>query len=227
MRVTIAHTFDFRDDRKSIGSNLILPQAWDAARDTDGPFRLPGSREEWERAARQPQLERRARDIVAIARRVNARSLCSHGAGTGTLELNIHRLAPDLAVSCTDNAPRATERLRGLFVEAEVMVHDLATDAPPSADLHLMHRIDTELRTDTWKQVFARFSEPILLVPTLLLGVERVLKEIALRFLRPRASRAGWVRTEDAFRALWASTHSDEAVGVGDQRAFLLLRRAA
>ena len=70
---------------------------------------------------------------------------------------------------CTDNAPRATERLRDLFAEAEVVVHDLATQAPPPADLHLMHRIDTELDTVTWKQVFARFSEPILVVPTLLL----------------------------------------------------------
>lgn len=227
MRVTIAHTFDFRDDGKTIGDDLVLPQAWDAARDTTGPFGLPESREEWERMARQPLLEQRAADIVAIARRLGARSLCSHGAGTGSLEFNIHRLAPDVALSCTDYAPRATERLQSIFVEAEVVFHDLATEAPPSADLHLMHRIDTELRAETWKQVFARFSEPILVVPTLLLDVERVLKEVALRFLRPRASRAGWVRTEDAFRALWASTHSDEVVAVGDQRAFLLFRRAA
>lgn len=72
--------------------------------------------------------------------------------------------------------------------------------------------------------MFARFSEPILLVPALLLDLERVLKEIALRLLKPRASRAGWLRTEDAFRALWAGTHFDEPVSAGDQRAFLLRR---
>lgn len=227
VRVTIAHTFDFRDDGKKIGDDLILPQAWDAARSTNGPFALPESREEWERLARQPELEQRAADIVAIARRLGARSLCSHGAGTGVLEFNIHQLAPDIAVSCTDYAPQATERLRGLFVEAEVMVHDLAAEEPPSADLHVMHRIDTELRTDVWKQVFARFSEPILVVPALLLDLERMLKEFAMRILRPGASRAGWIRTEDAFRALWSGTHADEVVPVGDQRAFLLRRRAA
>ena len=37
-----------------------------------------------------------------------------------------------------------------------------------------MHRIDTELDTVTWKQVFARFSEPILVVPPLLLDAARV-----------------------------------------------------
>ena len=90
-----------------------------------------------------------------------------------------------------------------------------------------MHRIDTELDTVTWKQVFARFSEPILVVPTLLLDAERMLKELGRRILRPRASRAGWVRSEDALRALWGGTQSDEAVSVGGQRSFLLTPRLA
>jgi hypothetical protein len=222
VRLTIAHRYDFRDDRKAIGDDLILPEAWDAARDTSGAFGLPESRDEWERLAGQPQLERRARDLVAIARRLAARSLCSHGAGTGALELNVHRLAPDLALTCTDYAPRATERLRRLFPEATVIAHDLAEEEPPPADLHVMHRIDTELDTATWKRVFARFEAPIVVVPTLLLDAERVLKEVALRVLRPRASRAGWMRTEDAFRALWSASHSDEILSIGDQRAFLL-----
>lgn len=222
MRLTIAHRYDFRDDRRAIGDDLVLPEAWDAARDTSGAFGLPESRDEWERLAGQPQLERRARDIVAIARRLGARSLCSHGAGTGALELNVHRLAPDLALTCTDYAPRATERLGRLFSEAFVIAHDLAREEPPPADLHLMHRIDTELDAETWKRVFARFAEPIVLVPTLLLDAERVLKEVALRVLSPRASRAGWMRTEDALRALWSATHSDEIISIGEQRSFLL-----
>ena len=227
MRVTIAHTFDFRDDGKAIGDDLILPHAWDAARGTTGPFGLPETRDEWERLARQPELERRAADVVTIAQLLGARSLCSHGAGAGTLEINIHWLAPELVVKCTDYAPRATERLRRLFVEAEVIVHDLAREAPPPADLHVMHRIDTELRTHVWQAVFARFSEPILVVPALLLDLERMFKEVALRVRRPRAARAGWIRTEDALRALWSTTHTDEVVAVGDQRAFLLQRRSA
>ena len=222
MRLTIAHRYDFREDRKAIGKDLILPTGWDAARDTSGAFGLPESRDEWERLAGQPQLERRARDLVAIACRLGARSLCSHGAGTGALELNVHRLAPDLALTCTDYAPRATERLGRLFPEATVIAHDLAGEEPPPADLHVMHRIDTELDTATWKRVFPRFDEPIVVVPTVLLDAERVLKEVALRVLRPRASRAGWMRTEDAFRALWSATHADEIVSIGEQRSFLL-----
>ena len=223
MRITIAHRFDFRDGRDSIGRDLIQPRAWDAARDLPGPFGLPESRAEWERLARQPELERRAADVVAVIRRLGARSLCSHGVGTGSLEFNVNRLAPDVTLTCTDYAPRATERLQRLFVEAQVIAHDLAVDEPPRADLHLMHRIDTELDTSSWKLVFARFFEPILVVPTLLLDLGRMLKELALRVVRPRATRAGWFRTEDAFRALWTDSHSDEVVTVGGQRSFLLL----
>jgi hypothetical protein len=223
VRLTIAHRYDFRDGGDSIGRDLIQPGAWDAARDLPGPFGLPESRAEWERLARQPELERRAADVVAVLRRLGARSLCSYGVGTGGLEFNVNRLAPDVTLTCTDYAPRATERLQRLFVEAQVVVHDLAGDEPPRAELHLMHRIDTELDTPTWKRVFARISEPVLVVPTVLLDLSRMLKEFALRVLRPRATRAGWFRTEDAFRALWADSHTDEVVTIGEQRSFLLL----
>jgi hypothetical protein len=57
VRLTIAHRYDFRDGGDSIGRDLIQPRAWDAARDLAGPFALPESRAEWERLARQPELE--------------------------------------------------------------------------------------------------------------------------------------------------------------------------
>lgn len=225
--MTLRHTFDFGSDRSAIGSDLVRPEAWDAVRETSGPFGLPARRSDWERAAAQPELVRRARDIVAVSASLSARSLCSHGAGTGALELNIHLAAPTLALMCTDYAPRTTERLRRLFPEATVITHDLRRDQPPQADLHLMHRIDTELDTSTWRRVYPRFTTPILVVPVLLLGLDRVVKELGLRVLRPSATRAGWVRTEDALRALWSDTHEDEAVRIGGQRSFVLRRRSA
>jgi hypothetical protein len=225
VRVTLRHRFDFGDTKRVVGADLVQPSAWDAVRETAGPFGLPAERSEWEQTAAQPELARRAADIVAVVRSCSARSLCSHGVGTGLLELNIHRAAPSLDLACTDYAPRTTERLRRLFPEARVIAHDLGSGEPPPADLHLMHRIDTELDTSTWMRVFPRFSTPILLVPVLLLGLERMVKELGLRLLRPGATRAGWVRTEDALRALWAPTHDDEAVTIGGQRSFLLRRR--
>jgi hypothetical protein len=227
VRVTMRHVFDFEGDRDLIGPNLVRPAAWDAARDTSGPFGLPNSRRAWESAAGNPRLAQRAADVVTVAQRIGARTLCSHGVGTGTLELNIHRIAPELKLICTDYAPRATQRLAELFPEAEVVVHDLAVDMPPEADLHLMHRIDTELDTTTWRKVVSRYCEPILFVPVLLLDAERMLKELYRRFVGVQTSRAGWVRTEDALRSLWDSTHEDEPVTIGDQRAFLLSRRQA
>lgn len=226
MRVTIGHTFDFRADRERVGGRLTLPEAWDAARATNGAFGLPDSRAEWERRADLPELRQRASAIVDIARGLDARSICSYGVGTGSLELNLHRVAPDLAITCTDYAPRATERLQLLFPEATVVVHDLSAQDPPAADIHLMSRIDTELDAAAWKQALARFTQPVLLVPVLLLDVNTFMRELARRVLKPRATRAGWLRSEDALRALWADTHRDERIAVADMPAFLLRRWA-
>jgi hypothetical protein len=225
VRVTIRKAYDFGGDRDAVGRDLIRPEGWDAARESSTAFGLPGSRPEWEQLADAPELGRRAAAVVAVARRLGARSLCSHGVGTGTLELAVHRAAPELVLTCTDYAPRATERLRLLFPEARVLVHDLAAEPPPTADFHLMYRIDTELDDDAWGRVIARFSEPVLFVPALLLDVPRLVKELARRVVRPSASRAGWLRTEDALHALWRDTHDAEPVRVDDLRGFLLTRR--
>jgi hypothetical protein len=225
VRLTIAHVYDFRDDGGSIGGDLLHPEAWDAARDLAGPFGLPVSRAEWERLAAQPDLARRADDVAAVVRSLGARSVCSHGVGVAALELNVHRRLPDVRLCCTDYAPRATERLAGLFVEADVVLHDLEHEPPPSADLHLMHRIDTEFSAETWEHVFERFTEPILFVPAQFLDARRLVAEVGMRLLRPRAVRAGWLRTRDAVCALWSRTHIEEEVGVGGSPAFLLSRR--
>ena len=225
MRVTIAHTYDFRGDRAAIGDELTLPQAWDAARATSGPFGIPASRHEWRRLAAQPELERRPAGVIEVARKLGARSLCSYGVGAAALEFNVHLQAPDLAITCTDYAPRATERLGQLFPEAAVVLHDLAIDDPVAADLHLMYRIDMELDTQAWRRVFARFAEPVLVVPVLLLGFEQLIRELARRLLKPRSSRAGWMRSEDALQALWVDTHNHTSVTIADMPAFLLRRK--
>ena len=226
MRLTIARRFDFQDASAAIGEVLITPAGWDAARaETDG-FALPASRSDWERLADSPDLVARARAVAEVARRVQAGTLCSHGAGTGSLELALHRVAPELALTCTDYAPRATERLRGLFTEARVLVHDLAADPPPDADLHLMYRVDTELDAESWRRIFARYERPVLFVPALVLDLERLARELLRRVAKRGGSRAGWLRSRDALIDLWRPTHAHEEVSVGDMRGFLLRRRA-
>jgi hypothetical protein len=203
----------------------VRPGAWDALRETSGPFGLPSSRVDWERRAASPALAARARDIAAVAARLGAASLCSHGVGTATLELNIARSAPGLRLVCTDFAPRTVARLGELFPEAEVVVHDLLRDEPVAADLHLMHRIDSELSDAEWRSVFPRLGTPIVLVPVLLLDWLEAAKALLRRARRPRAARAGYLRSEDALRALWHPTHSDERVRVGDATGYLLTPR--
>jgi hypothetical protein len=223
VKFTLPHYYDFGGARRQIGRDLVRPDAWDAARETTGPFGLPATRDAWEQAASADSITAKAADIVSVTRSLGGVSICSYGVGSALLELSIAKQG--LRVICTDFAPRTVERLRALFPEAQVVAHDIRLDDPPLADLHLMHRIDSELSTEAWLEVFPRFAQPILVVPTILLNVRRAGQELALRVLRPKATRAGWVRSEDALRALWLPTHRDVRVTVGGVPAFLLTRR--
>lgn len=226
MRIRVRHAYDFGPERVRVGRTLLQPAAWDAARSLPGSFELPETREEWERAARRDDLEARARDVAAVARRLKATRICSHGVGTASLELNLHRAAPDLQIVCTDYAPLTAERLRRLFPEAEVVLRDLTEPGPPAAHLHLMHRLDAELDDERWRSVFAALDAPILFVPNVVLDLAGAAREVARRVLRRGAlTDAGWFRNEAALRTLWAGTHRDTGLTVGDAPAFLLQRR--
>jgi hypothetical protein len=227
MRLTIPHYFDFGVDRDRVGRRLVQPGAWDAARDTDGPFGLPDTRAEWEAKAGDPALAERAQDIAAIFRRHGAKRVCSYGVGTGVLELGLSRAAPELELICTDYAPRTVERLRTLFPEARVVRHDLLADEPLDADFHLLHRVDTEFSDPQLRDVLARFQQPVLLVPGALLTWRLVLHELLVRLKRRRATRAGWLRSEAAFRPLWRGRFRARDVTVGSTRGFLLTKVGA
>jgi hypothetical protein len=222
MRLTIPHCFDFGPDRARIGGELLHPAAWDAARDSAGPFVLPESRADWEARGANAELERRARDVTRIARGCDARRVCSYGVGTALLELQLSWIAPELELVCTDYAPRTVARLRTLFPGATVVEHDLRTDPPLRGDLHLLHRVDTEFSNGELTRILGGFREPVLLVPTILLDWRALAREALVHIRHPRATRAGWVRTEAAFRSLWAGRLDERVVSVGDTRAFLL-----
>jgi len=226
--LTISHYYDFGKDRERVGDDLVNPASWDAIRETPGPFGLPATREEWERAALTPEFAARADAIAGVARELGARRICSYGVGAAFLELNLVRAMPEAELVCTDYAPRTVERLARLFPEASVRLHDLYVDGPLAADLHLLHRIDSELANRAWRKVFARFQEPALLVATQLLEWPVFESELRRRLSRrPAPTRAGYARTEAAMRSLWRGTHVDRPVPVGELAGFLLIPRQA
>jgi hypothetical protein len=191
-----------------------------------GPFELPETRADWEASARRGDLRGRALGVAAVARELGAGSLCSHGVGTASLELNLHDAAPGLKLTCTDYAPLTVERLRRLFPEAEVILRDLTDPDPPAADLHLMHRLDAELDDADWRSVFAGIDRPILFVPNVVLDLAGAAREVGRRLLRRGSlTEAGWFRNEAALRSLWSASHRDRPLTISSARAFLLERR--
>jgi hypothetical protein len=126
----------------------------------------------------------------------------------------------------TDYAPEAVARLRDLFPEVEVLGADLRDTPPVRADVHLFHRIDSELSDAEWRDLLERFrDERLVVVATEVLGPRRILEEMLLRMPGRNASSAGWTRTRDAFEALWRPTHDAQPIDAFDLMAWSLQPR--
>ena len=222
MKLTIRHRYSFGSGGVH---ELNTAAAWDEIRSRGDVFGLPETREGWlSEAASRDEFERRAEAVVCVARGLEARSVCSYGVGTAYLEQRLTVVAPDLELICTDFAPRAVARLGAHFPEARVVLHDLQAEAPLNADLHLLHRLDTEFSDEAWPPIFARFDRPVVVLASEFLRPRVVARELATRCRHPRATKAGWLRTEGALRGLWSASHDDQRIDA-DLPAYLLLPR--
>jgi hypothetical protein len=218
---TIRHRYDFGADTSAIGDALNSPAAWDALRSTTGVFGVPTTRDGWESAARTPQLATRARAVAAIARALGARRVGSYGVGGASFERALALEAPGLELVCTEYAPQTIARLQELFPSAEVVAHDLRHDPPLDVDLHIFHRIDTELSNAEWRRVLPSY-DPVLFVAAGVLDWPTFVVERT-----GRGTSAGWLRNASALHALWSPTHDSEPLKAGDLRSYLLRRRRA
>ena len=91
--------------------------------------------------------------------------MASYGVGSGVLEWWLREIRPGREILCTDYGAATVKRLNEVVPELSVRRHDLRQDGPLHADVHLFHRIDTELNDQQWREVFGRFrSVSILLV---------------------------------------------------------------
>jgi hypothetical protein len=229
--LTIRHVYDFGGDRGLVGDDLVRPEDWDALRvQTDGPFALPATREAWERSALERlELVARAAAVSAWADGTGAQRIASYGVGGATLEYLLWRERPQRGLILSDYAPAAVQRLAGLFPEAEVRRFDLLADPPLDADVHLFHRVDTELTNDQWRTVLGgRFAGVrVLLVATEVASLRRMSWEVRSRLSRRPTTRAGWLRNRAAFERLWRDSHVAEPVRMHDLDAWDLRPRAA
>ena len=145
--------------------------------------------------------------------------------GGAQLEFWLRRLQPEIQLIVTDYGEATLQRLADVFPEAHIQYHDLRHDGPLPADIHLFHRIDTELSDEEWRDLFDRYgSASVLLVAAQMLNLKRVLLELGHRpFMKRRgASSAGFLRTRGAFEALWQETHSAQPLRMHDLHAWAL-----
>jgi hypothetical protein len=212
MRVTLPYYADLGPDRAVAGRTIGSAATWDALRtNTEGPFALATDRHDLDRAAiATTGLQARAVAVAEFIVSRKSRRLVSYGVGGGSFETLLLKELPGCELSMTDFAPKTVQRLRELFPECTVVDHDLLTDQPCAADLHVMHRIDTEFSDSEWEMVFAKFAgERIIFVPSMVIGMRFALLMTASALRRrKRVSRSGWVRSRSSFDHLWKNSHS-------------------
>jgi hypothetical protein len=194
---------------------------------TDGPFSLPADRAAGEQQAlSRPELADRARAINAWADGAGAGRLASYGVGGASLEYLLWRGRPERSVVVCDYTPAAVARLSAIFPEADVRRFDLLTDAVLEADVHLLHRVDTEFTNAQWQTLLARFAgRRVLVVATEVATLRRMSWEVRRRFSRTPTTRAGWLRNRAAFERLWRATHDATPLRIGDLEAWDLRPR--
>lgn len=217
--LTVSHYADFGDAGRLIGDELDAT-AWDALRiETEGAYSLPDTREGLERkAAGLPDWVGRAEAIDGVLRDRHVNSVASYGAGAGLIEVLLLRLAPERPMILTEYAPATVERLRSVLPEASVLDHDLLTDPPLEAAVHLFHRLDGSLSNSQWRQVFRAFAgQRILFVSSGIIDRRRAWDHIRhRRTMRARYMRVGWLRTRGAYERLWRRTHRHERLWLVD-----------
>lgn len=223
MRLTVRHHFDFGAERELVGDDLVRAEAWDALRtQSSGPFAMARTRDELEQqlTARE-DIDGRAKAIDGLLGELGVGTLASYGAGGGVLELGLVKCSPQRRLVLTDFGDDTLARLREVLPEVEVVKHDLRSDGPLEADVHLFHRIDTELPNAGWRDVLDRFAgERILVVATEVHHLNGLIREV--RKGLQGGSRAGWARNRGAFEALWKRTHDARPLRMNDLNAWLL-----
>lgn len=214
MRLTFPHYY-----ATPTGEALDGAASWDAIRSTSSAFGLPLTREEWAaQADGRTDLRQRAEAVAAIAAQLGADVVASYGVGTGLLEHHLASMVPKLV--CGDFAPATTRTLAGLAPELHVEVHDLRTDPPFTADLHVLHRVDTEFSNREWRRILAHFHEPVLLVMSGFLSPAALRQEVSCRFRG--GHRAGWMRTRSSARAMLRHGTAEDVADLGGLDGFLV-----
>jgi DNA-binding transcriptional LysR family regulator len=141
------------------------------------------------------------------------------------LELGLIKRSPQRRIVATDYGEDTLAQLREILPELDVVKHDLRADGPVEADMHLFHRIDTELPNSGWREVLQRFAAArVLVVATEVHDLNGLIREV--RKGLQGGSRAGWARNRAAFEALWKNTHDARALRMNDLDAWLLEPRS-
>lgn len=218
--ITVRHVFDFGPDRALVGDDLIRPEAWDALRtQTDGAFAMAASTDELDaQADARPEIGQRMREVSDYLTAEGIGTVASYGVGGAIAERWLYRhRRPILNMQISDYGAETVGRLRTIFPEVGVREVDILRGPLLASQMHMLHRVDTELSNAQWRDFFRwHRGERFLVIAAEVAGWRRLAAEVRGGLVNPDVSRAGWLRNRAAFEWLWRGTHSHRRVRFHD-----------
>lgn len=238
MRLTIAYFYDFGPSFKS--ASLMNSEAWDTLRlDADRhEFALPSDRRQWTGECQsQTQARQSAEQIEVLAVRRNCSTIFSVGVGRGCVEYHLKVRCPTRKIICTEYSERVVGRLQHVFPECDaIQFFDMTSPTWPDLGgqaLYLLHRVDTGLSDQQWRNVFANMARAnatnVLVTATGFLTPRTLLaqgwRRSWARVRRRRLTFSGYIRTRAMFQTLWRPHYElDGEHVIGGLGGFLLRR---
>jgi len=238
MKLTIKHHHDFGTNAALAGESLIAPGAWDRLRVSiaDDAFRVPQDRKGWIAVCQNAQVEAMASDLSRVIEAAGLPPVVSVGVGKAALEYYLKRKLPSLNLTCAEHSPEVVQRLRSVFTECDAVESFDMRSAhwPYAGSLCLLSRVETELTDAEWRTAFTNMRQSgirqVLMVSSGFVTPLSAARELAHRVIARvkgrRATFAGYLRSEAAFRALWGGEWAiAEEHQVGGLKAYLLTVR--
>ncbi|KKP32388.1 MAG: hypothetical protein A2312_04670 [Candidatus Staskawiczbacteria bacterium RIFOXYB2_FULL_32_9] len=241
MKLIVKHYYCFGKKAENVGRNLLISSSWDTIRldeDESTPFSIPSNRNKWiEKCKNHTIMVERGKAIANFLKikRKNFKKVISFGFGAGFMEYNLKANYPEIQISCSDFAPKAVERLKNVFTEADnVEVFDMLKDEWINYGvdtLYILHRLDADFNNKQWDKIFCKMNqtgiENILFVPCDISKIGFLLKSKLGYFSQVlqgnKMSFAGYLRNRNQLVALFDNYYKlQEEFPIHDLTGFLL-----
>jgi hypothetical protein len=228
----------------SMPKEAVLKEGWNTLRSAHPRYNFSGDRTEWlqeiydnTKDAQDPEIDQRARDIVALCTARSITSIFSVGAGAAGLEYRIAKLAPEISVTISEYFPDSVKKLSAVFHEGKVRAFDALDEKAwkeiSPKTLVLLYRLDREFSPAQWRSIFthmhnAGMQNALFVLQytfTILWYIQERIRVLRAMLLAKKVLMVGHIHNVPSLRNLWGSYYGDTPIRIGSWQGFFLAKK--